>query len=146
MSHRSQLLHEIDLGDRRLDTDIKRSSMMVAFGLWVEFETRWVIPSSAGPCMVGRVVITDRGNRYIGRKAAEASQSDWYALFCDEDEKHRVMKGYLRQIAMWQIANQYDWYFTSADDARQAIRINIGLSEASNAVNLRLFEGGEFYA
>ena len=47
---------------------------------------------------------------------------------------------------MWQIANQYDWYFPSVVEAHDAIRRNIGLSDAGNAVNLRLFEGGEFYA
>ena len=53
MSHRVQLLSEIDLGDLRLNTDVKRASMMVAYGLWVEFETRWIFPTSVGPCMVG---------------------------------------------------------------------------------------------
>ena len=146
MSHRVQLLHEIELGDLRLDSDIKRASMMVAYGLWVALEKRWVIPSNVGPCMVGRVVITDRGGRYVGWKAAEVSQSDVYALFAEECEKPHILNGYLRQIAMWQIANQYDWYFPSDDEARRAIRDNIGLSNAGNAVNLRLFEGGEFYA
>lgn len=145
MSHSIRPLHEIDLSGLRLDSDIKRSSMMVAYGLWVEFQMRWVIPSTVGPCMAGRVVITDRGGRYIGRPAAQASENDWYALFCDDGEKPLILRGYLRQIAMWQIANQYDWYWPSLPAARDSIRNNIGLSDADNAINLRLFEGGEFY-
>lgn len=146
MSHSICPLQDVDLGDLRLDSDIKRSSVMVAFGLWVQCETRWVIPSSVGPCMVGRVVITDLGGRYVGRPATPASHSDWYALFAEEGVKPSILRGYLRQIAMQQIAYQYDWYFPTQNAAREHIRKNVGLSNAANAVNLRLFEGGEFYA
>lgn len=42
MSHSIRPLHEVDLGDRRPDTDIKRSSMMVAFlatlAAWMLFD------------------------------------------------------------------------------------------------------------
>lgn len=145
MSHSIQPLDEVDLGDLRLDSDIKRASMMVAYGLWVEFQMRWVLPSTVGPCMAGRVVIVDRGGRFIGWPAAQTFQGDWYALFAEDGVKPRILQGYLRQIAMRQIAYQYDWYFPTPDAARDAIRRNIGLSNVGNAVNLRLFEGGEFY-
>ncbi len=117
---------------------------MVAFGLWVQYEMRWVLPSNVGPCMVGRVVIVDKG-RYVGWRNAPDSQSEWYALFAEDGEKPLVLRGYLRQIAMQQIAYQYDWYFPTPDAAREAIRKNVGLSDAANAVNLRLFEGESFY-